>query len=71
VGRSVDTVMRVRVPKKRREDFLRGRDELEVVCGGALALPEELSGCLEARTEAILRMLREGEGEEEGRERMN
>jgi len=61
VGRSVDTVMRARVPKKRREDFLRGRDELEVVGGGAL--PEELSGCLGARTEAILRMLRSGEGE--------
>lgn len=60
MGRSVDTVMRARVPKKRREDFLRGGDELEVVDGGALP---ELSGCLGARTEAILRMLRSGEGE--------
>jgi hypothetical protein len=70
--------MRVRVTRNRREDLLRGRDEFELEDGTASS--GELSVRLEARTEAILRMLRkrreekgegrggrsfEGKGEEE------
>lgn len=61
VGRSVDTVMRVRVTKNRREDFLLGRDEL--VLEGGTASSGELSVRLEARIEDILRISRERMGE--------
>ena len=53
--------MRVRVTRNRREDLLRGRDELELEAGRASS--GELSGRLEARTEAILRMLKMRRGE--------
>ena len=65
--------MRVRVTRNRREDLLRGRDELE----DGTASSGELSARLEAMTEAILRMLRKrrgkggGEGVLKGRERKN
>jgi hypothetical protein len=71
--------MRVRVTRNRREDLLRGRDELELEDGTASSWG--LSVRLEARTEAILRMLRKrggkrrgkggGEGVLKGRERKN
>jgi hypothetical protein len=72
-GRSVETEIRARVPKKRRDGFRCGwpwRDELEGgpgVGGGAVresggGRRSGLSDCLAERTEAILRM-------KEGRER--
>ena len=58
--------MRVRVTRNRREDFLRGMDEFELEDGTTSS--GELSVRLEARTEAILRMLRRRREEKGGRE---
>jgi|HubBroStandDraft_3_1064219.scaffolds.fasta_scaffold1315799_1 hypothetical protein len=57
--------MRLRVPKNRREDFLRAGEELEEGASSGV-----LSGRfeLELRTEAILRMLRERSREKEAEE---
>lgn len=65
--RSVETVMRVRVPKKRRvEEFAK---DLEVGRGCASLGGSGLSERLEVRTEAILRMLgREENKTRKGRE---
>jgi len=69
VDRSVETVIRARVPKIRREDFLGGwlwRDELEGGLGLGGGAVSGLSECLVERMEAILRMV-EGERERERR----
>ena len=58
--------MRLRVPKNRREDFLRGGEELEE---GASSRVVSLRFELELRTEAILRMLRERSREKGTEER--
>ena len=76
VSRSVETVIRARVPKKRREGFRRGwlwGDEREGGpglggdCGrwSGGGRESDLSDCLAERTEASLRM----EGKKEGREK--